>query len=164
MYVCIYIYRYIHTQAYQNYLLIILLGRYQPHIGFHKRNYKKTVLVNYSIHVYTEFPTVRGPNADPNIVGLLLPGHPQKGTSNLIETAIYYYTILHYTILFSTQLYSAILYSTLLYLRASGSGRRPQRRMARLQISGHYAYPAVRSDLTPAPHFWPRATAAGSLH
>ena len=30
-------------------------------------------------------------------------------------------------------------------LRASGSGRRPQRRMARLQISGHYAYPAVRS-------------------
>ena len=28
-------------------------------------------------------------------------------------------------------------------LRASGSGRRPQRRMARLQISGHYAYPAV---------------------
>ena len=33
------------------------------------------------------------------------------------------------------------------YLRASGSG------MARLQISGHYAYPAVRSDLTPAPHF-----------
>ena len=50
------------------------------------------------------------------------------------------------------------------YLRASGSGRRPQRRMARLQISGHYAYPAVRSDLTPAPHFCPRATAAGSLH
>ena len=38
-----------------------------------------------------------------------------------------------------------------IYLRASGSGRRPQRRMARLQISGHYAYPAVRSDLTPAP-------------
>ena len=33
-------------------------------------------------------------------------------------------------------------------LRASGSGRRPQRRMARLQISGHYAYPAVRRDLT----------------
>ena len=30
-------------------------------------------------------------------------------------------------------------------LRASGSGRRPQRRMARLPISGHYAYPAVRS-------------------
>ena len=51
-----------------------------------------------------------------------------------------------------------------MYLRASGSGRRPQRRMARLQISGHYAYPAVRSDLTPAPHFCPRATAAGSLH
>ena len=49
-------------------------------------------------------------------------------------------------------------------LRASGSGRRPQRRMARLQISGHHAYPAVRSDLTPAPHFCPRATAAGSLH
>ena len=49
-------------------------------------------------------------------------------------------------------------------LRASGSGRRPQRRMARLQISGHYAYPAVRSDLTPAPHFCPRATATGSLH
>ena len=24
--------------------------------------------------------------------------------------------------------------------------------MARLQISGHYVYPAVRSDLTPAPH------------
>ena len=51
-----------------------------------------------------------------------------------------------------------------LYLRASGSGRRPQRRMARLQISGHYVYPAVRSDLTPALHFCPRATAAGSLH
>ena len=50
------------------------------------------------------------------------------------------------------------------YLRASGSGRQPQRRMARLQISGHYAYPAVRSDVTPAPHFCPRATAAGSLH
>ena len=50
------------------------------------------------------------------------------------------------------------------YLRASGSGRRPQRRMARLQISGHYAYLAVRSDLTPAVHFCPRATAAGSLH
>ena len=33
-------------------------------------------------------------------------------------------------------------------LRASGSGRRPQRRMARLQISGHYAYPAVCSDVT----------------
>ena len=49
-------------------------------------------------------------------------------------------------------------------LRASGSGCRPQRRMARLQISGHYAYPAVRSDLTLAPHFCPRATAAGSLH
>ena len=32
-------------------------------------------------------------------------------------------------------------------LRASGSGRRVQRRMARLQISGHYAYPAVRSAL-----------------
>ena len=28
--------------------------------------------------------------------------------------------------------------------------------MARLQISGHYAYPAVRSDVTPAPHFCPR--------
>ena len=51
-----------------------------------------------------------------------------------------------------------------IYLRASGSGRRPQRRMARLQISGHYAYRAVRSDLTPALHFCPRATAAGSLH
>ena len=50
------------------------------------------------------------------------------------------------------------------YLRASGSGRQPQRRMARLQMSGHYAYPAVRSDVTPAPHFCPRATAAGSLH
>ena len=46
------------------------------------------------------------------------------------------------------------------YLRASGSGRRPQTRMARLQISGRYAYPAVRSDLTPARHFCPRATAA----
>ena len=51
-----------------------------------------------------------------------------------------------------------------IYLRASGSGRQPQRRMARLQMSGHYAYPAVRSDVTPAPHFCPRATAAGSLH
>ena len=51
-----------------------------------------------------------------------------------------------------------------IYLRASGSGRRPQRRMARLQISGHYAYPAVRSDLTPAPHFCPRATACIECH
>ena len=60
-----------------------------------------------------------------------------------------------------TELYYAMLCYIMFYLRASGSGRQPQRRMARLQISGHYAYPAVRSDVTSAPHFCPRATAAG---
>ena len=43
---------------------------------------------------------------------------------------------------------SRISTHTDIYLRASGSGRRPQRCMGRLQISGHYAYPAVRALLS----------------
>ena len=36
--------------------------------------------------------------------------------------------------------------------------------MARLQISGHYAYAAVRSDVTPAPHFCPQPARCIECH
>ena len=50
----------------------------------------------------------------------------------------------------SVYIYICIFQFMYIYLRASGSGRRPQRRMARLQISGHYAYPAISQRLDPS--------------
>ena len=87
--------------------------------------------------------------------------------TTLYYTVLLQYTIRYYTILYYTILYYTILYYTILYYTIFKSLRlRPPTPKAYGKTAdfGTLCIPAVRSDVTPVPHFCPRATAAGSLH